>query len=373
MPGHDHFPFMKAIDDNGGVDRVSDECLKHVPREVLELQGKSVDRFQLGAIRVKQSFMGPWEHPAGYLDFVTDESNIFYLRFYVGQCNNPRRRILNQHCQQIMQSTITSLHHFIPWLGNGKRQVNFIRLWETPESPSLSGQSADSDNWTTLKTNILELVFCIAFRSLHGIEAVGNSPFAPSGYGLNVLSPLFQGKMVTEPMRLRARAALSSSPDIQIQAWVHFARAPKEHPTTLEGLMARTQSLDVRSVILKAVASEKLCEEVMQSITSAGNGSRSSSPSDLSPSIRYYGSLDARIAFLLDFAYGIHNIQDIQGKAIQGIHNVQGIQGKAIQDIQGKAIQDIQGKAIQGIQGKAIQGIQGKAIQGIQGRAIQGI
>jgi hypothetical protein len=70
------------------------------------------------------------------------------------------------------------------WMGNGHRTVNFTRLWRFPESETL-------DQWYPIRANVLEALFCKAFRSMQGI--LTKDEIASSYYGFNLMTPLIQG------------------------------------------------------------------------------------------------------------------------------------------------------------------------------------
>ena len=69
----------------------------------------------------------PWSDSAGYVNVVKDARNQDYLRFYVGQSREIRRRI-PYHISEILSGSANSLHYFICSRGRGFRSAMFVRL-----------------------------------------------------------------------------------------------------------------------------------------------------------------------------------------------------------------------------------------------------
>lgn len=160
--------------------------------------------------------MWPWGKPSGYLSYITDDRNNKYVRFYVGQCSEARRRIIRQHVQSIQRQRHDNLHYYVTWLGNGHRSANFIRLWE------ISSQKPDEELYC-IQANLLEALLCRALDSHHGsvtpdIDLTGRS----SSYGLNIMTPLGQSRKIDRGARIIANSGVSQSPDPQIAHWVSF-------------------------------------------------------------------------------------------------------------------------------------------------------
>ncbi|CEL04692.1 hypothetical protein ASPCAL05818 [Aspergillus calidoustus] len=124
---------------------------------------------------------------------------------------------MSQHTQNILQHSTASLHYFVLWMGNGHRSTSFIRLWEFPES-------TPADEWYQVQANILEAVFCRAFRSHHGMldHPDTGQATATRYFGLNVMSPLVQGYGLDTYLRTKANAGPARSPDCQIRHWAVF-------------------------------------------------------------------------------------------------------------------------------------------------------
>lgn len=153
----------------------------------------------------------------GYASVVTDSRLPAWWRMYVGQCSRPWRRIVCQHSQAILQGSKSSLHYYMLWMGNGNRAASFIRLWKFPkETPN--------DSWYQIRSNILEALFCRAFRTHHGILCGTDKPNENTrSFGLNIMSPLVQGNvMLSQLLRVQASVGPSRSPDPQIRHWAVF-------------------------------------------------------------------------------------------------------------------------------------------------------
>ncbi|KAL5365664.1 hypothetical protein BJX96DRAFT_181832 [Aspergillus floccosus] len=133
---------------------------------------------------------------------VTDDRHILWWRLYAGQCFLAWRRIVCQQAQKILQNSFASLFYYIAWLGNGHRTVTFLNLWGFPE-----GTTAD-DKWYRVSCNLLEALFCKAFKTHHGmLDAYGTH--LPSRLGWANIDP-------------------AKSPDRQIQHWAAFNQKQKK-------------------------------------------------------------------------------------------------------------------------------------------------
>ncbi|PYH32792.1 uncharacterized protein BO87DRAFT_377867 [Aspergillus neoniger CBS 115656] len=162
--------------------------------------------------------------PSGYASIVYDDRNTAWWRLYVGQCSSTWRRIVCQHAQQIMKGSTSSLFYFSLWIGNGHRYARFIKLWGFPKDTV-------NDVWYQACSNLLEALFCKAFRTHHGMLnrlssehwANGESSTSGLGWGLNIMSPLVQGNAaLTKELRTKANIGPSKAPDPQIQHWAVF-------------------------------------------------------------------------------------------------------------------------------------------------------
>ncbi|KAJ5436364.1 hypothetical protein N7445_007249 [Penicillium cf. griseofulvum] len=154
--------------------------------EIRDLQDKVVTVDNLHMIRQEQIKQpGIWDSPhGGYLDFVPSRLVQHYWRPYIGQSGIPKYRVSTHH-KNIQ--------------GGEQRQANFLRLWEIPFPPNV-------DNLVKgVFKNFLETVMCRAFHSLppSTLEELFGSCLEGeySGMGLNVVSPLYQGKRLATMTR----------------------------------------------------------------------------------------------------------------------------------------------------------------------------
>lgn len=149
----------------------------------------------------------------GYLDYVTDSRNLGYIRMYVGQSLEARRRLFSQHSQSMLRGDTSCLHYFVVWLGNGRRTANFIRLWEFPRGEGDSDTMGD-----IIQPNILEAVLCRAFSTHHGsLTTCDNESGLASGYGLNVMTPLAQASAVGDYLQAVSKSQMAASADPQVR------------------------------------------------------------------------------------------------------------------------------------------------------------
>lgn len=149
-----------------------------------------------------------------------------YLRPYVGQSSQPKYRI-PQHTREIVKGSANSLHYYILKNGEGSRSANFIRLWAIASPPRTDG---------TIKLvveNFLEKVMCRAFQSLPAEtleQTFGPCPQGQySGTGLNVITPLAQGRSLSPHVKHRVVQLLYQSPDPEIRQWAGIRNNP-DHP-----------------------------------------------------------------------------------------------------------------------------------------------
>lgn len=290
----------------GGVENLTTTLLSYVRPEIRELEGQTITKEALMGIRDEHAQDRPWDHPLGYLDFITDSRDAHWLRLYVGQTNNARRRIISQHLQEVQKGSFESLHYFIIWLGNGTRSSNFIKLWESP----VTSRELDENekNWEIIKTNLLEALFCKAFSTHHGIldrfDTKGNCdyPKRPS-YGLNLMTPLAQNGYKVDAKRSSIVAAAEETPDKQILYWVEVFRELRR--STLRDrnkklITARRPSFRCDfDMALKTALGEELFETVKDSLVSKELYHAENNVD--SESIPYFGSLSAKIGFVLDY------------------------------------------------------------------------
>ena len=163
-----------------------------------------------------------WPKFGGYLDFVTDDRNCSYVRFYVGQSIVVALR-LDTHCRHILQGAFDTLHYYILNMGDGHRRANWLQLWSMPEE--MQYMETFSGFSISIIQCCLEMMFCPAYESLPRktlAEYFGTAPYGQySGTGLNVLSPLLQpvDLCLLESSRAQHRSRLSSSSDPEVASW----------------------------------------------------------------------------------------------------------------------------------------------------------
>jgi hypothetical protein len=292
IEGSNELPYDAEVQDHGGVEAVAKHLFKLVSPEVKCLSGREVTTQMLQEVRKEQMTIS-WKGAGGYLDFVTDDRKNNWLRFYVGQFNDPVRRILRQHSESILKGSRTSLHHFMIWMGNGHRTANFIRLWQFPESETL-------DQWYQIRANILEALFCKAFRSMQGV--LTKDEIASSYYGLNVMTPLIQGGgQGLSFLKLKASKAISRSPDRQIQAWLGFRQAFKQKREVLRTNHRPLFRSDFTAALNNAIPDGYLLQVITASLATAvteeGLIENTEDP-DLN-SLIWTGNMTARIGFVV--------------------------------------------------------------------------
>jgi hypothetical protein len=104
-----------------------------------------------------------WPEFGGYLDFVADDRNSLYVRFYVGQSITVVLRI-DTHCRHILQGAFDTLHYFILKMGDGHRRANWLQLWGMPKE--MQYMETFSGFSISIIQCCLEMMFCRAFESL---------------------------------------------------------------------------------------------------------------------------------------------------------------------------------------------------------------
>lgn len=180
----------------------------------------SLKKVQEAQLNGQSSF--PWPEFGGYVDFVTDDQNYQYIRFYIGQSLNMILR-LDTHCRHILQGAFDTLHYFILNFGGGRRKANWLQLWAMPKE--MQYMETFSDFSIPIIQCCLEMMFCSAFQSLPAqtlIEYFGPAPEGQyAGIGLNVLSPLLQSANSSSLGGIRGqhRLRLKNSSDPEIASW----------------------------------------------------------------------------------------------------------------------------------------------------------
>ena len=97
----------------------------------------------------------------GYCNFVSDDRDDQYLRFYIGQATVLVFRIY-YHSLAILKGKADTLQYYILQLGNGSRTANFLLLWD------LLVEVQRVPQHRSLMQNFLQMLFCRVFESLPG-------------------------------------------------------------------------------------------------------------------------------------------------------------------------------------------------------------
>lgn len=172
-------------------------------------------------IRRSQKLDGEIFHSVGgYLDYLTDDRDDDYCRFYVGQSTNMRSRI-RKYTMALVSGSVESLHYYIYALGKGSRKSHFLQLFRLPTTKN------PSDDDTVLILSMLEIILALAFRSLPEelLAEYSPKPRRPAKrqtVHLNVLSPLEQEAWQNREKRGNSRARLLKSSDPEIRSWPNF-------------------------------------------------------------------------------------------------------------------------------------------------------
>ncbi|KAM5378165.1 hypothetical protein ACJZ2D_004623 [Fusarium nematophilum] len=212
------------------IDGIIKAAMEQIEPEILDLQGQPLSPEVFLETQAKQFLTArPWPQTAGYVDGVLDRRMPEYIRFYVGQSSRVSTRISIDHVREIRNGSTRHLHYFVLARGHGNRSAHFLRLWSDKNAPNTSNESGSASpearKRSSLIQNVLEAVFCRAFESLP--PQVLNPLFGEGAYsyvGLNILSPLLQGKGVSRTMRAKYLEYHQNSPDTDISAYVEFRK-----------------------------------------------------------------------------------------------------------------------------------------------------
>lgn len=105
-----------------------------------------------------------WWQSGGYLDFITDDRDSYYQRYYVSQSTNMAHRV-SFHTTAMLYGDTSTLYYYIHTLGGGHRASNFIRLFSIDESDAI-GVDGGVRLDRSLMMNMLEMTMALAFHSL---------------------------------------------------------------------------------------------------------------------------------------------------------------------------------------------------------------
>lgn len=191
--------------------------MDYINPEIRGLEGKPVTHGLLENIRCGQKADGEiFYGVGGYLDYLTDDRDDDYCRFYVGQSNNMRSRIRG-HIVALLSGSVESLHCYIYALGKGSRKSHFLQLFRLPTT------KIPSDGDSTLILSMLEMILALAFKSLPEellaeYSPKSRRPAKRQTVHLNVLCPLEQEAWQNGEKRGGSQAKLLKSSDPEIRS-----------------------------------------------------------------------------------------------------------------------------------------------------------
>ncbi|BCR98572.1 uncharacterized protein AKAW2_40255A [Aspergillus luchuensis] len=305
LPGSSspHCNYPEIIDEHGGVEKVTESLIHLISPHIIQFQGHEVTRTALNAIICQQSDSNePWNMPLGYASIVCDDRDTSWWRLYIGQCSLSWRRIVCQHAQQIIKGSTASLYYFNLWIGNGHRYARFIKLWGFPKDTV-------TDGWYQACSNLLEALFCRAFRTHHGMlnrlgsKYQNDGKASTLGWGLNIMSPLVQGNLaLNKELRTKANIGPSKAPDRQIQYWAVFnsrqkaAAEKKRRKESIKAVFEKDFDIALQIALNNDEEAFNKIRESLQLQQETSNFSE-----DLAH-IPFCGSLTSEVAAILDYA-----------------------------------------------------------------------
>ncbi|PYH29585.1 uncharacterized protein BO87DRAFT_410362 [Aspergillus neoniger CBS 115656] len=305
LPGSSspHCNYPEIIDEHGGVEKVTESLIHLIGPHIIQFQGHEVTRTALNAIICQQSDSNePWNMPLGYASIVCDDRDTSWWRLYIGQCSLSWRRIVCQHAQQIIKGSTASLYYFNLWIGNGHRYARFIKLWGFPKNTV-------TDGWYQACSNLLEALFCRAFRTHHGMlnrlgsKYQNDGKASTLGWGLNIMSPLVQGNLaLNKELRTKANIGPSKAPDRQIQYWAVFnsrqkaAAEKKRRKESIKAVFEKDFDIALQIALNNDEEAFNKIRESLQLQQETSNFSE-----DLAH-IPFCGSLTSEVAAILDYA-----------------------------------------------------------------------
>ena len=239
----------------GGPKEVEDLLFDSIDEDIKVLQGQVITPQRLQQVKGAQPVMSDrhWWQSGGYLDFITDDRDIFYQRYYVGQSTNVAHRV-NFHITAMLYGDTSTLHYYIHTLGGGHRASNFIRLFNVDKSDAINiddGMRLDKG----LMMNMLEMTMTLAFQSLpRNVLEIYLLPNVmlnthPTIH-LNVANPLFQVTGLNQIARESAREAILLSTDSQMRSWFLFR---KQHLSNQKNSRASVEAPLLRNDFLTAL------------------------------------------------------------------------------------------------------------------------
>lgn len=282
---HDYKAMIKNY---GGVSVVTSRLMEMVHKEVLFLEGRIITQDLIKELLSFQSHQKSCGRCGGYVRVLFDLRSSLWLRFYVGQSSCIVWRIYTEHLQNILHHNRTTLDYFILWLGNGNREANFLRLWSLPHW-------FEWDDYAKICSNLLEALFCRAFKSYHGcLTPVNEDPHSTLGWGLNIISPLHQGPVMFEMQKLRQVGLTTRSPDKQISQWNSF-RA-KQRSRAVNAAFEKLTSADYEACLKSAIG-----VGAFDTLLTKDRAPNLTGDLRISDTVKLAGTPAASVAFVLSF------------------------------------------------------------------------
>ena len=194
-----------------GRDKLPRLLLQCIDHEVKTLQNQPVTIQVPKYVRRQQDSINEiFGCAGGYLNFITDDRDASYCKFYVGQSRNLAQRV-REHSVSLFRGATSSLHYYIYALGKGHRSFCIIRLFNLISSPEMFDSTAIKDD-ESLFLNLLELAMGLAFQSLpnHMCNRFLKTRISlePCNMHLNILCPLEQANRCSTQVREKARSEL---------------------------------------------------------------------------------------------------------------------------------------------------------------------
>ncbi|EGE07453.1 hypothetical protein TEQG_06580 [Trichophyton equinum CBS 127.97] len=318
--GVNQIPYAALIVAFGGEDILVDEALSYIDPEIKAMENHPLSKMSLDRVRDLQGDID-WSPYSGYLSSITDSGCSTYWRAYVGQSNNPQRRI-GEHIRAVLTGAQNTLHYYVFSCGEGRRALNFIRLW-TIKRESFT----DLDGIKSIIHNLLEMAMCRAFQSLPGTELdrYFSCPQEQGwqNLGLNIISPLLQGLYLSPNSRRDFILNLKDSRDPEIRRWPDVRcqqRRDTSAKTSINDNVPKLQPGNYREFLkdgLKKYGLDRLSFKPEQNIFSSVSFDihqiMRSYTEQLSVNAKVplavpFGTLNARVGFVLDYSHMSVNI-----------------------------------------------------------------
>ncbi|KAJ5621333.1 hypothetical protein N7528_006116 [Penicillium herquei] len=337
-------PFLERLIDDV-INKLGDPCFKvhrlkscHIEVQSFEAPetSKNAKEHTVGGARTAgkaghaldeifaiQSPLSEWSHAGGYLLYVTSTESSAFWRPYVGESFLLIHRI-PQHVAEILHGNLSTLCYWVA--SKPGRTLNFIRLWKIPDTEFGEGNDSDKQRLEILNS-FLELVFCLAFKSLPLPtlqQFLGQDIEESSLRGLNVVSPLLQSLKLSPTERAEFRSWLRFSPSTETLEFMHYRKAQLKEPS-LKPSSTHPSYEEIRNAFICAIPPSTSCPFMNNEADICQPSQESESLSGTKGVVASYlkqehvldtlwnlpsGSTHARIGFVLDF--DIHSARSTQ-------------------------------------------------------------